>query len=297
MNYFRIYKELILRAKERETVEGYKEIHHIIPRAFSGTDDPSNLVELTAREHFIAHRLLAKIFPNSCMVHVVWYLMNTKNELIGQITSRVYETLKNEHSKRISTILKGRIVSKETCEKLSKIKQEIEKRRKELGIPHPLEGIKRTKETCEKLSKIHKGKVISEEQKKKISDKISGELNGMFGKTHTEEARKKISEGNKQQVECPFCGKIGGIAIMQRWHFDNCKLSPTYVPPKKMKRKSPTEETRKKISEANLGKKSPLKGKKLKADTVCPHCGKIGPASQMRQWHFDNCKHKEKQNE
>ncbi len=32
--------------------------HHIIPRHAGGTDDPSNIVELTIEEHAEAHRLL-----------------------------------------------------------------------------------------------------------------------------------------------------------------------------------------------------------------------------------------------
>lgn len=35
-----------------------KHIHHIIPKYLGGTDDPSNLVELTVEEHAEAHRLL-----------------------------------------------------------------------------------------------------------------------------------------------------------------------------------------------------------------------------------------------
>ena len=35
-----------------------KHIHHIIPRYLGGTDDPSNLIELTVEEHAEAHRLL-----------------------------------------------------------------------------------------------------------------------------------------------------------------------------------------------------------------------------------------------
>jgi hypothetical protein len=36
----------------------YKHKHHIIPRHAGGTDDPSNIVELTIEEHAEAHRLL-----------------------------------------------------------------------------------------------------------------------------------------------------------------------------------------------------------------------------------------------
>jgi hypothetical protein len=35
-----------------------KHTHHIIPRHMGGTDDPSNLVELTVEEHAEAHRIL-----------------------------------------------------------------------------------------------------------------------------------------------------------------------------------------------------------------------------------------------
>ena len=61
MNYFLIYQRLIAKAKERTCPEGYVEKHHILPRALGGSDDSSNLVVLTSREHFIAHALLAKI--------------------------------------------------------------------------------------------------------------------------------------------------------------------------------------------------------------------------------------------
>lgn len=77
MNYKKIYKSLMERAKSQNRTRGcgvYYEKHHIIPdfmfknRKRSGTkghlegdpDDPKNIVLLTAREHIIAHALLAK---------------------------------------------------------------------------------------------------------------------------------------------------------------------------------------------------------------------------------------------
>jgi hypothetical protein len=45
-----------------------------------------------------------------------------------------------------------------------------------------------------------------------------------------------------------------------------------------------SEEQKRKISEANKGKKKPI--------CECPHCGKTGGVSQMKQWHFNNCKNK-----
>lgn len=62
MNYLKIYNSLIQRAVAREKT-GYVEHHHIIPKCLGGTDDTSNLVYLTAEEHYLAHQLLIKIYP------------------------------------------------------------------------------------------------------------------------------------------------------------------------------------------------------------------------------------------
>lgn len=43
-------------------MNGYFETHHIIPRSLGGDDSSSNLVDLTYREHFLAHWLLTKMF-------------------------------------------------------------------------------------------------------------------------------------------------------------------------------------------------------------------------------------------
>lgn len=60
MNYERIYNEIIAN-RVNKTPDGYTEKHHIIPRSLGGLDDQSNLVALTAREHFLCHWLLVKI--------------------------------------------------------------------------------------------------------------------------------------------------------------------------------------------------------------------------------------------
>lgn len=64
MNYKRIYDQLIIRGKNRRLNE-YKEKHHIIPRCLGGSDDANNLVFLTPEEHYVAHQLLIKIYPDN----------------------------------------------------------------------------------------------------------------------------------------------------------------------------------------------------------------------------------------
>lgn len=60
MVYEKIYKALIDKRRKEKPV-GYTETHHIIPVSFGGSNKRSNLIELTAREHFIAHYLLLKM--------------------------------------------------------------------------------------------------------------------------------------------------------------------------------------------------------------------------------------------
>jgi hypothetical protein len=64
MDYQKHYNKLIDRAKIR-ILEGYKEKHHIIPKCMGGTNDENNIATLTAEEHFVAHQLLVKIYPNN----------------------------------------------------------------------------------------------------------------------------------------------------------------------------------------------------------------------------------------
>lgn len=60
--YHRHYQSLIENARDRILPsDTYTESHHIIPRSLGGSDDRNNLVDLTAREHYIAHLLLAKM--------------------------------------------------------------------------------------------------------------------------------------------------------------------------------------------------------------------------------------------
>jgi hypothetical protein len=53
----------------------YHECHHIVPRCMDGTDNEDNLVDLFAREHFIAHKLLAIEHPDNEKLIYAWWNM------------------------------------------------------------------------------------------------------------------------------------------------------------------------------------------------------------------------------
>lgn len=92
MDYKKIYDDLCSSRKSRglKKESGY-EIHHIILRCEGGTNDESNLVKLTYREHFLAHLLLAKSYPHKINYRLASSYFLNKKDVVG---SRTYSNLK-----------------------------------------------------------------------------------------------------------------------------------------------------------------------------------------------------------
>ena len=111
--YSKLYYNITSNAKQRIT-EGYTELHHIIPQSMAGSNDKENLVELTAREHFICHWLLIKMTEGEDRSKMLYALNGMKAENKYQhryhtkITSRVYEKYRIEHAENHSKRMKGR---------------------------------------------------------------------------------------------------------------------------------------------------------------------------------------------
>jgi hypothetical protein len=57
--YYNWYYQIIDNTRSK-TYDDYSEVHHIVPDSLGGSDDPSNLVRLSFREHFMCHWLLIK---------------------------------------------------------------------------------------------------------------------------------------------------------------------------------------------------------------------------------------------
>lgn len=86
MNYQKIYNDLCNRGQKRMLVNTYIEKHHIVPRCIGGTDSNLNLTKLTAKEHYIAHLLLTKIYPNNSKILHAFGMM----AMIGKDNKRFY---------------------------------------------------------------------------------------------------------------------------------------------------------------------------------------------------------------
>lgn len=102
------YVSFIERCKYKPSGETiYTEMHHICPKAKdmfpqykSFTDHPWNCIRLSARQHFIAHMLLWKVYNNRSMTMTVYFINKVRYQ---KMNSRLYERLKIERSLYLKT--------------------------------------------------------------------------------------------------------------------------------------------------------------------------------------------------
>jgi len=183
--YTNVYNSIIKRARSRDlSKEIYSENHHIIPKSLGGSNDLTNLVKLTAREHRLCHLLLPKMTVSEehtkKMWYAAWMILRVENK--GQIRKisrgRFYELAKNKFTELMSRLHKGKNVSEETRKKISKTRK---------GQVSPNKGREMSEEQKQKLSKSHTGKVIAQSTVDKI-------LESRKGYKHSEETKKKISK-------------------------------------------------------------------------------------------------------
>lgn len=177
MNYYRIYDNLIQRALAR-TLIGYSERHHIIPKCIGGTDDKENIVVLTAREHFVAHLLLVKMYPHEHKLAFAANMMTIGGKNHAR-NNRTFGWLRERYSIARKSITRA----PPTYTKPRKVRKKETKPR-------------------------NRDYTMSDEQKLKIS--ISGKARNY---KHSEATKARIREGNKstkalQTVESKYKGHV-----------------------------------------------------------------------------------------
>jgi hypothetical protein len=232
MDYQKLYDKIIQRAKQRDYIEGYCEKHHIVPRCMGGTNDESNLVKLTAREHFICHWLLARIENSPKLWFAFSMMCRVKNSNHKRHTpsSRAY----NEAKYKIAQIRKGKPRSEETRNKISAANKGRKRTQSEIeNISRKLTGLKRSEETKIKISisKIgDKNPTKNPDVALKISNSKKGMVSNRKGETLSDytkslisKAQKGVKKGKQIIIKCNHCNKEGGSSAIKRWHNDNCK--------------------------------------------------------------------------
>lgn len=176
MNYRRIYMIIVTKAKEemrlglRKRRNGnYYEKHHILPKSLFPlwTKRESNLVLLTAREHFFCHQLLTKIYPSRQMNFALWSFLTKDNKKL-KLSSKDFEVLRSLDKSK----------SQETKNKISKANK----------------GKRRTEECVIKMKEYQKAHPLSNEMRQKIGE---ASRNANLGKTVSGETRQKMSNAKK----------------------------------------------------------------------------------------------------
>ena len=175
MNYQRHYDLLIERAKVR-VLTGYKESHHIVPRCLGGGNEASNLVDLTAEEHFLAHQLLVKIIPGHKMIFAAHAMMMAGIRTNGP-RNKSFGWLRRLNAKAISERRTGARHSAESRAKMS----ELAKRRRS------------TPESRAKASAALKGRVKSSDHVAKGAAAMLDKPGTRCGAVTSEETRRKQS--------------------------------------------------------------------------------------------------------
>lgn len=239
MNYQKHYNQLIESRKEKTSFSdiSYWEKHHVIPKCMNGSDDDSNLVLLTAKEHYIAHLLLVKIYPKNEKLKHAFVAMSKTHKDNRRLTAKQHEKATLMFIKELLPAMqKNRIFTEEQRAKISEANRN---RSPEIKAKLTTKGYKFSEYSKEKISNSHKGKILSEETKKKISE--AGK-----GKTFTDEQKAKLRESNLGKKRSEKAKE----AMKKGWE--------------KRKINSPmTQETKEKWLEANKGKKR--EGKALEA--------------------------------
>ena len=265
MNYEKIYESFISRCRALPR-HGYTERHHILPRSLGGDDSPENLIDLSAREHFFAHLLLAKIHGGNMWAALAYMSRGgTKSSKLHKCTSRQYEFIKRKDAEWRSLRYRGdkNPFYGKTHSPQALVKMRKPRVNKERLFGRTVPGV---------------GAIISFVQTYKpraveIDTTVRDRIDGWF--TVSDELKRLNT----------FLARSQGQKAINRDHHG--KKNPNYG-----------------NGQAISGEKNPMFGKKhsestrakiagkMKRTLVCPHCGKESNIANAHRWHFDNCKHK-----
>jgi len=191
MNHQKIYDAIIekaksenrIRFKKKDATYVYYEDHHIIPRCLNGNNEKENKFLLTAREHYICHKLLTYIYKGNRKIvyafHRMTYCKNGNHIKSARDYSYAIELIRTtpvseETRQKRSKSLKGKKRSDE---------QNKKNRERNLGEKNPMYkkssydiwiekygkdiADKKEVEKNKKIGESNKGKIVSKESKNK----------------------------------------------------------------------------------------------------------------------------------
>lgn len=223
--------------KEAKFLLGYVEGHHILPRCMCSNDDQikdkRNIVYLTAREHFMAHWILTKIFRSYNLSYAL-AMFTWDSKGLRKLTPKQYQT------------------ARESCAEAARehIKTRSDMRQGQPGLctEERKKNIKESRMNTNKKECPHCGKSIDPGNYKKYHgdsckknpdiDDETLKLRSKLAKENIKQQKERgtfrcVTDNNKSHGidphshnnashTCPHCGLKGKGPTMKKHHFENC---------------------------------------------------------------------------
>jgi hypothetical protein len=228
MDYKLAYDRLIEKRKNDVLNDVYYETHHIIPRCMGGTNKKSNLVRLTAREHYIAHHLLFRAYRTTKLAHAWFMMLRRSHNQQRFYTAKQYEIAALANAEALRESMKGvgnhffnKHHSEESKKKISeKVKECYAKNGKtETTIANWIEKVAKKPKSKEHRAKIGRSDMIM------LKNFDTGESVRVHkNKLHEYDPTVwKNPAVIQRRATCAHCGVESTIGNINRWHNDNCK--------------------------------------------------------------------------
>ena len=257
MNYQLLYDKLIKHAKQQPSTDEYTELHHIIPRCMGGDDSPDNMVVITARQHFIAHWILTKIYPTNYKLRYAFHMMffptssGTRNTGWHLSKSRTYEY----HKKELALLQSER-----------------------------LRGVQKTDEHKEKLRQAANVRWQDPVQIAKQSERMKGNTNGLGAKRMplSEEVKQKISAANKEYYKTHHGVNLGkSLSEVTRNRISESKKQNPFRHSPEVNKKA--AEKRRGFKQSNYQKERAAEAKSATWEVITP-TGEVLIITNLRQY-------------
>lgn len=262
--YTAIYNSIISRAKLRYwrssrysigsvDSECYTETHHIVPRCLGGDDSIDNLCVLTAKEHFICHYLLTKIYRGDKSILLAFSIMC--NKTVGKSANDYCEVRKN-----LPNILRekaAKYFGEPGSDARDRFRRDTTKRWQDLEYAQKVkDGINLAYKNTDYREKVRKSsleRMADPEQKSKWMESFTRFSDGYWTEENRTIAGERVKLQNKHNKEL-LCKRLRGIERHQKFKSEEWKSKMSLLLKEHCSKDCVREERRKRM----YGENSPV---------------------------------------
>ena len=175
-----------------------RNLHHKFPRSFSKKDgagvdnDEDNLVSLSLADHFRVHYYLWKCSKKGYRGLMARAFTLMRKKAVVYATDETIEQIARDYGEAMKEAMKYVAIALSKANKGKKLSEETKKKMSDVN-----KGKKLSEEHKKKISEGNKGKKMSDEARRKMSEAKKGKTSWNKGKHHTVESKKKMSDANK----------------------------------------------------------------------------------------------------